>query len=99
MPLRVVNGPAIFQSYINSVLREYLDILCISYLDDILIYSVDPSKYTETVCQVLKRLLKHSLFVKLEKCVFSLTEISFLGFILTTEGVKIEPSHMSTTSE
>lgn len=99
MPFGVVNDPATFQGYINSVLREYLDILCIAYLVDILIYSVDPSKHTEAVRQVLKRLLKHSLFVKLEKCVFSVTEIYFLGFILTTEGVKMEPSRLSTISE
>ncbi len=99
MPFEVVNGPATFQGYINSVFREYLDILCIVYLDDILIYSVDPFKHTEAVRQVLKKLLKHCLFVKLEKCVFSVTEISFLGFILTTEGVKMEPSRVSTISE
>ena len=99
MPFEVVNGQATFQGYINSVLREYLDILCIAYLNDILIYSVDPSKHIEAVRQVLKSLLKHGLFVKLEKYVFSVTEISFLGFILTTEGVKMEPSRVSTISE
>ncbi len=65
MSLRAVNGPAIFQNYIKSILRKYLDILCISYLDDILIYSLDPFKDTETLCQVPKRLPKHGFFVKL----------------------------------
>ena len=46
MSFEVVTGPATFQGYINSTLREYLDILCIAYLDDILIDSVDPSKQT-----------------------------------------------------
>lgn len=99
MPLRVVNGPTTFQDYINSVLRKYLDILYIAYLDNILIYSVDSSKHTKAVCEVLKKLFKHNLFMKLEKCVFSVTKISFLDFILTMEGVKIEPSCMSTISE
>ncbi len=99
MPFGVVNGPATFQGYINSVLREYLDRLCIAYLDDILIYSVDPAQHTNDVRAVLKRLLKHGLFVKLEKCVFRVKEISFLGFLLTTEGVKMEPSRVSTIAE
>ena len=43
MPFGVVNGPGTFQCYINFVLREYLDRLCIAYLDDIFIYSVDPA--------------------------------------------------------
>lgn len=70
MPFGVVNGPATFQGYINSVLREYLDRFCIAYLDDILIYSVDPSQHTNDVRAVLKRLLKHGLFVKLENVYF-----------------------------
>ena len=99
MPFGVVNGPATFQGYINSVLREYLDLLCIAYLDDILIYSVDPTTHTEDVRKVLKRLLKHGLFVKLKKCVFSIPQISFLGFILTTEGVKMDLTCVSTIKE
>ena len=82
MPFGVVNGPATFQGYINSVLREYLDRLCIAYLDDILIYSVDPAQHTNDVRVVLKRLLKYGLFVKLEKCVFRVKEISFWGSCL-----------------
>ena len=99
MPFGVVNGPATFQGYINSVLREYLDRLCIAYLDDILIYSVDPAQHTNDIRAVLKRLLKHGLFVKLEKCVFRVKEISFLGFLLTTEAVKMEPSRVSNIAE
>ena len=41
IPFGVVNGPGTFQSYINLVLRKYLDLFCIAYLDDILIYSKD----------------------------------------------------------
>ncbi len=85
MPFGVVNGPATFQGYINSVLQEYLDRLCIAYWDDILIYSLDFSQYTNDVQAVLKRPLKYRLFVKLEKYVFSLEEISFLGFLLITK--------------
>lgn len=99
MPFGVVNSPATFQEYINSVLREYLDRLCIAYLDDIFIYSVDPAQHTNDVQAVLKRLLKHGLFVKLEKCVYHVKEISFLGFLLTTEEVKIQPNRVSTIAE
>ncbi len=75
MPFGIVNGPATFQGYINSVLREYLDRLCISYLNDILVYSLDLMQHTNDVRAVLKRLLKHGLFLKLEKCVFRMEEI------------------------
>ena len=99
MPFGVVNGPATSQGYINSVVRDYLDLICIAYLDDILIYSQNAKTYTQDVRKVLERLLKHGLFVKLEKCVFVVSKISFLGFILTTEGVKMNPSRVSTIEE
>ncbi len=99
MPFGVVNGPAIFQKYINSVLYDYLDLTCIVYLDDILIYSQNAKTDAQDVRKLLKRLLKHGLFVKLKKCVFGVLEIDFLGFILPIEGVKIDPSRISTIEE
>ena len=42
MPFDLSNAPADFQSYINKILVEKLDILVIVYLDDILIYTKDP---------------------------------------------------------
>ena len=81
------------------MLRDYLDLFCIAYLDDILIYSQNANTHTQDVRKVLEHLLKHRLFVKLEKCVFSVSEISFLGFILTTEDVKIDLSRVPTIEE
>ncbi len=76
-----------------------MDLISIAYLDDILIYSQNAKTYTQDVIKVLERLLKHGLFVKLEKCVFGVSKISFLGFILTTEGVKMDPSRVLTIEE
>lgn len=95
----IVNGCATFQEYINSVLKKYLDRLCIAYLDDIFIYSVDLTQHTNDVWAVVKLFLKHWLFVKLEKYIFYVKEISFLEFLFTAEGVKMEPSKVSTIAE
>lgn len=96
MPLGVVHGPATFQGYINSVLYENLDLFCIAYLNDILIYSEDIKNHIHDVRKILERLFKYGLFVKLEKCVFGVSKISFLGFILTTEDIKMDLSRVST---
>lgn len=84
----VVNSPITFQGYINLVFYKYLNLFYIAYFDDNLIYSKDIKSYTHNVRKVLERLLKHRLFVKLEKCILRVSEISFLGFILPIEGVK-----------
>lgn len=56
MPFGLTNGPASFQHYINDALRDYLDIFCTAYLDDILIYSNSLSEHRQHVRQVLQRL-------------------------------------------
>ena len=52
MAFRVVNNLTNFQGYINFVLRNYWDILCISYLNNILLYSVDPKIHNDPVGSV-----------------------------------------------
>ena len=80
-------------------MQDYLDFLYTNYLDDILIHFLDPKTHKNNVRCVLKQLLKHSLFVNFLKCVWSVFEIGFLGFVLTTKGVQIEPSRIETIKE
>ena len=56
MPFGLTNAPATFQRMINSVLREYLDITVVVYLDDILIFSDNEKEHEEHVHQVLQAL-------------------------------------------
>ena len=99
MPFGLANAPATFQGHINNVLRDFLDVFVIAYLDDILIFSTDVRSHTRDVRRVLERLLQHRLFVKLEKCLFSVPEVDFVGFVLTTNGVAMETSRVQTIEE
>ena len=56
MPFSLMNAPATFQAFINKVLDEFLNITCMVYLDNILIFSKDKSKHSEHVQQVLAAL-------------------------------------------
>ena len=80
LPFGLTNAPASFQSYINRALSEYLNIFCIVYLNDVLIYSETEAEHVEHVQKILTQLLKFKLYVKLSKCMFHVTEIDFLGF-------------------
>ncbi|KAI3354811.1 hypothetical protein L3Q82_004536 [Scortum barcoo] len=82
MPFGLTNAPAVFQGFINEVLREYLNDFVFVYLDDILIFSPDPATHQRHVRQVLSRLLENKLFVKAEKCEFHGSSVSFLGFVV-----------------
>ncbi len=96
MPFGLTNAPASFHSYIYGMLRPYLDITVIVYLDDVLVFSRNPSQHKKHVREVLKALLKAGLYAKLSKCLFSVTRILFLGFILTDKGVEMEEDRIST---
>ena len=90
MPFGLTNAPATFQAYINKSLIGLIDHFCVVYLDDILIYSNSISKHVEHVKQVLKRLRESSLFVSLKKCEFFTTEVEFLGFVVSVDGVAMD---------
>ncbi len=96
MPFGLTNAPASFQSYIHGVLRPYLDIMVIVYLDDVFVFSRNSSQHEKHVREVLKALLKAGLYAKLSKCLFSVTCIPFFGFILTDKGVEMEEDRIST---
>ena len=96
MPFGLTNALATFQGFINYALRDLLDICCIAYLDDILIYSDDDTEHVEHVRAVLKRLQEYGLYVKLEKCKFHTWRVGFVGYVVTPNGVSMEEDCVST---
>ena len=95
MPFGLANAPASFQSYINKCLAEKLDIFCIVYLNDILIYTKEKGpKHEEAVRWVLEQLQKYGLFANLQKCRFSTDKVHFLGYIVLPSGIHIEPERI-----
>ena len=96
MPFGLCNGPASFQHFINDTLREYLDRFCTAYLDDILIYSDDEIEHALHVKQVLVKLREAGLQADITKCAFGVTEVPYLGLIVTTKGVKMDPAKIDT---
>jgi hypothetical protein len=99
LPFGLTNGPASFQRYINDQLMDYLDRFCSAYLDDILIYSKNLKEHRQHVRQVLQRLRKAELQIDLKKCEFHVTETKFLGLIITTEGIRMDPEKVRAIQE
>ena len=91
MPFGLSNAPASFQGYINKILAEKLDIFVIVYLDDILIYTEDQGQgHVEAVRWVLDLLRKNGLFANLKKCRFHKDEVRFLGYVVSSQGIRME---------
>lgn len=92
MPFGLTNAPATFQAFLNDVLRDSLDTFVVIYLDDILIYSDTLEEHYEHVRSVLQRLKDADLQVKLEKCQFHVQTVEFLGYIISPEGISMDPA-------
>jgi len=95
MPFGLTNAPSDFQALINDVLRSYLDDFCTAFLDDIFIYSNTLEEHKEQVYKVLKALLDAGRHLKREKCHFHKQEVKYLGFIITTNGIRMDPEKVS----
>ena len=99
MPFGLTNAPATFQAYINDALKGLLDISCVAFMDDIIIYSSDVAEHRRHVRAVLARLREYSLYVKQSKCDFDVTELAFLGYRISTEGIEMDPQRVQAIQE
>jgi transposase InsO family protein len=91
LPFGLTNGPATFQRYINDLFFDILDDFVTAYLDDILIYSENELEHTAHVRQVIKRLQEAGLQIDIKKCEFDVKRTKYLGFIISTDGIEVDP--------
>ena len=91
MPFGVTNAPAAFMDLMNRVFKPYLDNFVIVFIDDILIYSKSLEEHEHHLRTVLQTLRSHQLFAKFKKCEFWLPKISFLGHVISKEGISVDP--------
>lgn len=99
MPFGLTNAPASFQALMNDIFRPYLDKFVIVYLDDILIYSATWEKHMQHLDTVLSTLSRHQLHCAVEKCKFAQTEIDYLGYLVSSNGIKTNPNKTNAVTD
>jgi hypothetical protein len=92
MPFGLTNAPAAFMDLMNRVFQPYLDRFVIVFIDDILVYSRSEAEHVEHLRIVLQILRDRELYAKLDKCEFWLSQIHFLGHVVSKDGVAVDPS-------
>jgi hypothetical protein len=98
MPFGVTNAPGVFMEYMNRIFHAYLDLFVVVFIDDILIYSKSEEEHAEHLRVVLQVLKENKLYAKLSKCEFWLYEVSFLGHIISGNGIAVDPSKVDAVS-
>ncbi len=88
-----------FQALVNDVLRDMINVFVFVYLDDILIFSPSLQVHVQHVRRVLQRLLENRLFVKAEKCMFHSQSVTFLGSVVSAEGISMDPDKVRAVIE
>jgi len=87
----MTNSPATFQAMMNKILRDMINEGKVAaFVDDVLVGTETEEGHNEIVEEVLKWLEENDLYVKLEKCIWKVREVGFLGVVIGPNGIKME---------
>jgi hypothetical protein len=92
MSFGLTNAHAHFMYLMNSVFMPELDKFVVVFIDDILIYFKSEEEHAQHLRVILHRLHDHQLYAKFSNCAFWLKEVPFLGYVISTEGIAVDPS-------
>jgi hypothetical protein len=92
MSFALKNALAYFMYLMNKMFMEYLDKFVVVFIDDILIFSKMEEEHEKHLRLVLKKLRSNQLYTTFSKCEFWLTEVTFLGHVISAGGVSVDPS-------
>ena len=90
MSFGLTNAPAVFMNLMNDVFRPFLDLFIIVFIDDILVYSKSEEEHAEHLRTVLGILRARQLYAKFSKCEFWLNSVTFLGHIISADGIRVD---------
>ncbi|CAJ0952609.1 unnamed protein product [Ranitomeya imitator] len=94
MPFGLCNTHSVYQGFVNDIFRDMLTTSVVVYLDDIPIYSPDIDSNRRDVCKIFDLLRANSLYTKLEKCVFEQESLPFLGYVISAQGLAMDPAKL-----
>jgi hypothetical protein len=83
----------------NNIFSQYLDKFVVVFIDDILVYSKMKEEHDEHLRIVLQTLKKQKLYAKFGKCDFYQKEIQYLGHVISSKGIVVDPEKIKSIME
>ncbi|GJS46550.1 putative reverse transcriptase domain-containing protein [Tanacetum coccineum] len=99
MPFGLTNAPAVFMDLMNRVCKPFLDKFVIVFIEDILIYSNNKKEREEHLKAVLELLKKEKLYAKFSKCEFWIPKVQFLGHVIDSQGIHVDPAKIKSIKD
>jgi len=96
MPFGLSGAPGSFCRLMSIVLRDLLWVVCLCYLDDIVVFARSPEELLERLRMVLDRLRDVGLKAKPSKCELFKPEIKFMGHMVSVDGIDPLPDKLDT---
>lgn len=91
MPMGLKNSPSTFQRVMDNVLRDLQNVVCLVYLDDIIVFGVSLQEHMVNLEKVFKRLRESNFKIQMDKSEFLKLETAYLGHIISKDGIKPNP--------
>jgi len=95
LPMGLCNASQLFQRAMEVVLKGLIGNVCMLYIDDIVVYSKDAAEHERHLALMFERLRQYNLRLNPKKCVFGLTEVKLLGYIVSEAGLKADPDKVA----
>ncbi|GKB40968.1 putative reverse transcriptase domain-containing protein [Tanacetum coccineum] len=99
MPYGLTNAPAVFMDLMNRVCKAYLDKIVIVFIDDILIYSKNKKEHEDHLKVILELLKTEELYAKFSKCEFWIPKVQFLGHVIDSQGIHVDPTKIESIKD
>jgi hypothetical protein len=106
MPMGLQNAPGSFMRAMNLIFDDLIwdpnsrkEAGILVYLDDIVIFSQTEDQHMEILKKVLDRLRAHKLQCRFDKCTFAVTEVEYLGFMLSHQGIRMNPDKVQVVKD
>nr|KAG5700543.1 hypothetical protein BaRGS_025255 [Batillaria attramentaria] len=97
LPQGITSAPEIFQKTVEKVLRDEANTVC--YFDDILVFSSSKAEHEKHLGTTTQKLRDAGFKLNRDKCTFEKEEVEFLGYLISGEGIRIDPSKVQAITD